>query len=103
MLIEVHVKNYCSLWKSQVLNMTAGAIKNMQEQNTFKAPIKGHLRLLRSAVMYGPNGAGKSNLISALDFMRNFVLESSKDQQEGDKIKRVPFLLIWRDLLNLPS
>jgi hypothetical protein len=94
MLIEFSVKNYKSLWKPQVLSMVAGgAIKDLQGLNTFEAPIKGELTLLKSAVMYGPNGAGKSNLISALDFMRRFVLDSSRLHQEGEAIQRYPFRL----------
>ncbi len=94
MLIEFSVKNYRSLWGQQVLSMTAGgAIKDLQDRNTFDAPIKGPLRLLKSAVMYGPNGAGKSNLISAFDFMQQFVLGSSKNRQEGEPINRIPFRL----------
>jgi hypothetical protein len=93
MLIEFNVKNYRSLWESQSLSLTAaGAIKDLQEQNSFKAPIKGSLRLLRSAVIYGPNAAGKSNLIAALGFMQDFVLTSSKNRQEGDTIESAPFL-----------
>ena len=94
MLIEFSVKNYKSLWKPQVLSMVAGgAIKDLQDLNTFNVPIKGDLTLLKSAVMYGPNGAGKSNLISALDFMRRFVLDSSRLHQEGETIHRFPFRL----------
>lgn len=100
MLIEFSVKNYKSLWKPQVLSMVAGgAIKDLQGLNTFEAPIKGKLTLLKSAVMYGPNGAGKSNLISALDFMRRFVLDSSRLHQEGEAIQRYPFRLNSQGIL----
>lgn len=93
MLIEFNVKNYRSFWETQSLNMMAGPTKDLQEKNSFEAPLKGLPRLLKSAVMYGPNGAGKSNLIAALSFMQDFVLTSSKEKQEGDTIKRTPFLL----------
>jgi len=93
MLIEFNVKNYRSLWENQTLNMTAGPTKDLQEENSFEAPLGGLPRLLRSAVIYGSNGAGKSNLIAAVDFMQRFVLASSKERQEGEPIEREPFRL----------
>lgn len=93
MLIEFTVKNYRSFWESQTLNMTAGATKDLREDNTFVSPAKGLPRLLRSAVVYGPNGCGKSNLIKALAFMQDLILFSSKESQEGEEIEQTPFLL----------
>ncbi len=94
MLIEFSVKNYKSVWEQQTLSMTAGnAIKDLQDSNVFDTPIKGLLKLLKSAVIWGPNGAGKSNLISALGFMQRFVLDSSRHGQDGDTINRFPFRL----------
>lgn len=93
MLIEFSVKNYRSFWGTQTLSMSAGASKDLRDENTFAPPVEGLPRLLRSAVVYGANASGKSNLIKALDFMQEFVLSSSKESQEGEKIKRKPFLL----------
>lgn len=94
MLIEFSVKNYKSVWEQQTLSMTASnAIKDLQESNLFGTPIKGSLKLLKSAVIYGPNAAGKSNLISALGFMHRFVLDSSRHGQDGEVINRFPFRL----------
>ncbi|MBF0550845.1 MAG: ATP-binding protein [Deltaproteobacteria bacterium] len=93
MLIEFSVKNFLSIWETQVLQMTAGPVKDLLEKNTFETAVKGLPRLLKSVVMYGPNGAGKSNLIAALDFMQDFVLNSSKDRQTGASIGRKPFRL----------
>ena len=33
--------------------------------------------VLRDAAIYGPNASGKSNLIKALDFIQDFVLDNS--------------------------
>ncbi|SHK79974.1 hypothetical protein SAMN02745216_04092 [Desulfatibacillum alkenivorans DSM 16219] len=92
MLIEFSVTNYRSFLGTQCLSMAAGSKADHLKENTFVSPINGNLRLLRSAVIYGPNAAGKSNLVSALEFMREFVLNSSKEKQEGEPIGRVPFL-----------
>ncbi|MCI5161061.1 MAG: ATP-binding protein [Candidatus Electrothrix sp. AX5] len=93
MLIEFNVKNYRSFRESQTLSMAAGATKDLQEENTFDASVKGLPRLLRSSVIYGANGAGKSNLIKALAFMQEFVSSSSNQSQAGKPIARKPFLL----------
>lgn len=92
MLIEFSVKNYQSFWKTQKLSMAAGSTKELANENKFATPIHGLPELLRSAVVYGANGSGKSNLIKAVSFMREFVLNSSKESQEKEKIKRKPFL-----------
>lgn len=73
--------------------MTADSTTNLREENTFQAPVDNLPRLLRSSVMYGANGSGKSNIISAILFMQEFVLTSSKGRQEGDLIERTPFFL----------
>lgn len=93
MLIEFSVKNFRSFWEPQTLSMTAGSTKNLQKENSFTPPVKGLPSLLRSAVVYGPNGGGKSNLIAAINFMKDLVLSSSKESQEGENIRRKPFLL----------
>lgn len=93
MLIEFSVTNYRSFWGTQTLSMSATSQKDLQKENTFSLSIPGVPTMLRSAVVYGPNGGGKSNLIAALNFMTRFVLASSRESQEGERIKRVPFLL----------
>lgn len=93
MLIEFSVKNYRSFWESQALSMAAGPAKELRDENTFTPSSPELPRMLRSAVVYGPNGGGKSNLIKALSFMREFVLLSAKESQEGERIDMKPFLL----------
>jgi uncharacterized protein len=92
MLIEFNVGNYRSFWESQSLKMTADAKPELRDQNTFSSAVSGVPDLLRSAVVYGPNAAGKSNLVTAMQFMRNFVMFSAKESQEGEKIDLLPFL-----------
>lgn len=92
MLIEFNIKNYRSFRETQTLSMVAGTTKALQEENSFVPPVEGLPRLLRSSVIYGANGAGKSNLIKALDFVREFVLTSSMESQEGHQIISKPFL-----------
>ena len=92
MLIEFTVTNYRSFLPPQALTLTATTATELQEENSFISQVPNLPRLLRSAVVYGPNAAGKSNLIYAISFMKNFVLSSAKESQEGEKIGATPFL-----------
>ena len=49
---------------------------------------------LKTAVIYGANASGKSNLISAMSFVRNFILMSATGSNAGNKINVEPFLLV---------
>ena len=93
MLIEFSVKNYRSFWESQTLSMAAGASKELRETNTFSPALQELPELLRSAVIYGANGGGKSNLVRAMGFMQEIVLQSAKESQEGEQIDLEPFML----------
>lgn len=92
MLIEFSITNFKSVQTTQTLSMAAGAASELREQNSFITNEQGVPRLLRSAAIYGPNASGKSNLLEAMDFMEDFVLESSKEAQEGEPIDVTPFL-----------
>lgn len=103
MLVEFKIANYRSFWKPQTLSLVAaGAVKELQESNTFAVEFKGFPRLLRSAVLYGPNGSGKSNIIKGLAFMQRFVLSSSRESQKGESTGWHPFLLN-RDGISQPG
>ena len=88
MLIEFGVGNYKSFKDTVTFSMVAANIssrvKNMDESNVFR--VDNDLSLLTSAAVYGANASGKSNLISAIRFMRRFVLNSSKETQVNDTI-----------------
>lgn len=93
MLIEFNVTNYRSIHGVQTLSMAASKYyKGLEETNCFTTGVGGLPPLLRSAVIYGPNAAGKSNLFRALQFMRNFILESHS-LQEGQPIATALFAL----------
>ncbi len=91
MLIELNVTNFRSFWQTQKLQMTANHSSELREQNSFKPPVKDLPNLLRSVVIYGPNASGKSNFIQAFFFMKQFVLESAKNQ-EGESIAAQPHI-----------
>lgn len=88
MIIELKVSNFRSIKELQTFSLVASKAKEL-EQNT--SLIDNDLRLVRTAVIYGANASGKSNLLSALLFMRYFILSSAKDSQPGEKIQADPF------------
>jgi uncharacterized protein len=104
MLIEFSVGNYKSFKEKMTFSLVAAKIsaqnKQLDENNTF--PIDTDLTLLRSAAIYGANASGKSNLVGALGFMRDFVLNSSKATQFGEAIGVETFRL-HDDMLEQPA
>lgn len=93
MLIQFSVKNYKSFKDEVKLSMVASNYDNTRmADNVIDVP-KFNLKLLRSAVIYGANASGKSKLLEAMDFMRSFILTSSKETQAIEPIKTDPFRL----------
>lgn len=90
MLIEFSVGNYLSFKKMVTLSMVASSIREHREKNVFSV---GNLNLLKSAVIYGANASGKSNIFKAIEFMKEFVFDSSKDRQATEEIEVENFKL----------
>ncbi|MHB8422565.1 MAG: AAA family ATPase [Leptospirales bacterium] len=87
MLIQFVVQNYLSFRDETIFRMTAtndsrhpNHVVNMESQK---------ISLLRSAAIYGANGAGKSNIVYALYFLRDLVINGirPKDKILLDKFK----------------
>ncbi|MGD1805263.1 AAA family ATPase [Dapis sp. BLCC M126] len=95
MLIEFSVGNYLSFKETVTLSMVATNViaknKSVDENNVFD--VDEELSLLKSVAVYGANASGKSNLIKAMNFMRWFVLNSSKETQIEDAINVDEFKL----------
>jgi hypothetical protein len=94
MLVQVSVRNFKVFKDEAKLTLVASNYdKSTREQeNVFEVPKFG-LRLLKSAVIYGANASGKTKLIDAVHFMKNFILSSSKESQQGESIGTEPFRL----------
>ncbi|WP_440135515.1 AAA family ATPase [Chitinophaga sancti] len=71
MVIRFTAENILSFNKETEFNMLTGEIRRLPE-HVFKFP---KVEILKSAIIYGANGAGKSNLFSAINDLRNTVLE----------------------------
>jgi len=85
MLVELKVSNFLSICSEQVFSLVAGPGQELEE-NTIS--VDRNLRLVRTAAIYGANASGKSNLLSAIAFLKRFVLFSADLQQPG---KKIPF------------
>lgn len=95
MLIEFSVGNYRSFKEPVTLSLVAAPLKSadldLDRHNLYKASNK--LSLLKGTAIYGANASGKSNLIKALHFMQDFMVNSSRDGQSTDLIPVEPFQL----------
>ena len=95
MLIEFSIGNYRSFKQKVTFSMEAANLvaieKKLDEDNLFA--VDEDLSLLKSAAIYGANASGKSNLVKALNFMKMFMINSSKDTQSVDDIPVEPFRL----------
>lgn len=88
MLVEFTVGNFRSFKERVTLSLVAANLKSrekaLDENTVFR--VNDKLSVLSSAAIYGPNASGKSNLIGAAYFMRDFVLNSSKETQSSESI-----------------
>ncbi|MDB9445451.1 AAA family ATPase [Anabaena sp. CS-542/02] len=95
MLIEFSIGNYRSFKDKVTFSMKAANIvaqdTKTDEHNTFVVDDK--LTLLKSAAIYGANASGKSNLAKAINFMKWFMINSSKETQSTEPINVEPFAL----------
>ena len=95
MLIEFSFSNFRSFLEPATLSMVAAKITSEDkavDQNNL-IPISSNLDLLTSAAVYGANASGKSNLVAALGFMRQMVLNSSRETLADEPIDFEPFRL----------
>ena len=80
MLINFYVKNFRSIRDEVQLNLVAdGRYKNHEEH--LEPIIALDKSALKMAVLYGANAAGKSNLVRAIDFARDLVLDRDAIQR----------------------
>jgi AAA15 family ATPase/GTPase len=95
MLIEFTIGNYKSFKDKVTFSMVAANLsakdKELDENNVFA--VDGDLTLLKSAAIYGANASGKSNIAKALTFIKDFIINSSKETQSTDEINADNFRL----------
>lgn len=90
MLIEFRVENHRSICHEQALTMDAGRVGDADDPRP--RPIRGYKkRVLPVAALYGANASGKSNLLAALGFMREAVVDSHPFWPPVGGVPRDPF------------
>lgn len=92
MLLRFSIDNFLSFKNSAVLDFHAASIKEYKE-NVYHLPFSGNIGLLKSIGVFGHNASGKSNLIKGLSFMKDFIINSSREVTTSRKIPLEPFLL----------
>ncbi|MEM6317276.1 MAG: ATP-binding protein [Bacteroidota bacterium] len=94
MLIEFSIENFKCFKDEIKLSLIASNYdkSTRSSENIFEVEKFG-LKLLKSAVIYGANASGKTKLIEGLGFMKEFILNSSKESQIDEEIGVSPFLL----------
>ena len=81
MLIGFRFKNSRSFYKENRLSMEATSDKELKDINTFSVcpsiMPKGENEFLKSAVIFGSNASGKSNVLKAIAYMKNCLMQSA--------------------------
>lgn len=94
MLLQFSVKNFRTFKDKATLSLIASNYdKDTRAHDNIVINDYFGLRLLKSAVIYGANASGKSKLLDAFAFMRNFIINSSKESQKGEVINIEPYRL----------
>lgn len=101
MLGTFTVENFLSFKNRIQLDFHAGTIKEMPE-HVHLSIFHEDIRFLKCLGLYGRNSSGKSNVIKAFAFMRNLVINSSKESQASEAIPVTPFKLA-KDTEKKPS
>lgn len=91
MLLNFRFKNYKVFKEEQLFSMIAH--KPFKEHSDTHLVSNDSLGILHSAALYGANASGKSIFVEAMDFARQFILQSSKESRAEDPIETEPFLL----------
>jgi uncharacterized protein len=78
MLIRFVVSNFLSFNEETEFNMLTGNFK-IHKSHILTSK---NIELLKSAAIYGANGSGKSNLIKAVDFLKNIVINKRESQKK---------------------
>lgn len=76
MLVDFTVQNFRSIKEEAILSLVATENHTLTEDKITHLPDLG-FNLLKSAVIYGANASGKSNIILALLYLKQFIVNST--------------------------
>lgn len=89
MLVQVAVENFMSIEEEVVFKMIATRLKgheNHKIDTVFNQPDQ----LLKIGAIYGANASGKTNLIKAIQFSQDLIVDGTRS---GQRIGAIPFKL----------
>lgn len=89
MLLQFSVGNYRSFKDKVLLNMIPAKSRIMKEHIITDSEGK-KISALPIAVLYGANASGKTNLVNAIAFAQEFIVQGTRSDQA---IKVIPYLL----------
>ncbi|MCB9053306.1 MAG: ATP-binding protein [Lewinellaceae bacterium] len=79
MLLRFNVSNFLSISEELEFNMFPYSKLRTHQHHVYATP---QVDLLKSAAIYGANGSGKSNLVRALHYLHDIVVEKELDHPE---------------------
>jgi hypothetical protein len=89
MIAEFKIRNFYSLRDEQVLSFIPS--NDGTSRDIYTEEVADGVSLLKISCIYGSNASGKTNILKALDFFSQFMVNDSMNK--GDEIGVVPFLL----------
>lgn len=89
MIAEFKFKNFFSIRTEQVLSFEPTV--DTFERDEYFIEVKDGVSLLKIATIYGANASGKTNILVALSFFKDLMVDIPKDKTE--EISFSPFLL----------
>lgn len=92
MLLEFTCSNFKSISKKAVLSMLASNDDTREEELI----LYDKYRINRMAALYGQNGSGKTNVLNAMNYAKQLILESMK-REPGDSLKIPKYKLAAAD------
>lgn len=76
MLVSFSVENFRSFGEEQTLNLVASKAQKGHDSHCIPIGETGE-RVLKASLVYGANAAGKSNLVRAIAFARDLIIEGA--------------------------
>lgn len=89
MIAEFKIRNFYSLRDEQTLSFIP--TNDDTSRDIYTEEVADGVSLLKIGCIYGSNASGKTNILKALDFFSQFMVNDSLNK--GDEIGVVPFLL----------
>lgn len=85
MIAEFRIKNYLSIKTEQCLSFEATPESSNESQ--YCVEVKEGVKLLKTAIIYGANASGKTNVLNALSFFQDIIVNAPKDKNEKIKFE----------------